>query len=198
MEIKETLLFKINDMNCEFRNLNKADISQDYVNGLMEQKSYIENIPTQVSLSSQMEYINGIYSSKSDTICGLFINEKMVGTAGAQLSTAFLQYIEIPTEFVATIGIFLFNKSYRGMGLGKTLVWAATLLNQNPFQAMWFGAGMEIENIPSLKSFLSCGFKKICEDETYNRVLLNYSELIKPDFIEDVEVRKIDQHAGQK
>ena len=78
------------------------------------------------------------------------------------------------------------------MGLGKTLVWAATYLHHNSIQTEWFGAGMAIENIPSLKSFLSCGFRQIYEDEESCRVLLNYSELTKPEFIKDETIREVD------
>ena len=51
---------------------------------------------------------------------------------------------------------------------------------------------MAIENIPSIKSFLSCGFRKIYEDKEYCRVLLNYTELIKPEFIKDEAIHAVD------
>ena len=182
----------MNDLICEFRTLNESDVSQDYVNGLQVQKEYIENVPSHVSISSQKKYINDILYSKRNTICGLFINNELVGTAGVQQSIKLLQYIEISAEFVVAIGIFVFNKSYRGKGLGKTLVWAATYLFHNSNQAEWFGAGMAKENIPSLKSFLSCGFRKIHEDKEYCKVLLNYTELIKPEFIKDEAIHAVD------
>ena len=39
------------------------------------------------------------------------------------------------------------------------------------------------ENIPSLKSFLSCGYEQIYEDDDNYRVLLNFQNLIKPKLI---------------
>ena len=192
MELEKNIIFKMNDLICEFRTLNESDVSQDYVSGLQVQKEYIENVPSHVSISSQKKYINDILYSKRNTICGLFINNELVGTAGVQPSIKFLQYIEVSAEFVAAIGIFVFSKSYRGKGLGKTLVWAATYLFHNSTQAEWFGAGMAIENVPSLKSFLSCGFRKIHEDKEYCRVLLNYTELIKPEFIKDEAIHAVD------
>lgn len=179
-------------MNCEFRTLYETDVSHDYVNGLKKQKKYIKNIPIHVNVSSQKIYINDIIYSKGDTICGLFINNELVGTAGVQSSTSFLQYIKVPAEYVATIGIYLFNKNYRRMGLGKTLVWAATYLYHNSIQAEWFGASMAIENIPSFKSFLSCGFRQIYEDGGSCKVLLNYSELTKPAFIKNETICDVD------
>ena len=100
----------MNDLTCEFRTLNESDVSQDYINGLKDQKKYIEKIPIHISVSSQKKYINDILYSKGDAICGLFINNELIGTAGVQQSIKFLQYIEVPTEFVAAIGIFVFNK----------------------------------------------------------------------------------------
>ena len=191
MELEKNIIFKMNDLICEFRTLNESDVSQDYVSGIQAQKEYIKNVPRHVSISSQKKYINDILYSEKNTICGLFINNELVGTAGVQPSIKFLQYIEVPVKFVAAIGIFVFNKSYRGKGLGKTLVWAATYLFHNSNQAEWFGAGMAIENIPSLKSFLSCGYRKIYEDKEYYKVLLNYTELMKPKFIKDETIHAV-------
>ena len=50
---------------------------------------------------------------------------------------------------LATVGIFIFNKSYRGTGLGKALVWASTYLFHECTQIKWFGAGMQKNNNPS-------------------------------------------------
>ena len=178
-------------MNCEFRTLHGSDVSKEYVDGLKQQTKYIMNIPKNVSISSQKKYVKDILCSKDDTICGLFINNKLVGTAGVQSSRSFLLSNKVTTEYVATIGIFLFNKRYRGMGLGKTLVWAATYLFHNASKLEWFGSGMAKENIPSLKSFLSCGFRKNYEDKENCKVLLNYSELTKPRFIKDSTIREV-------
>ena len=191
MELNKSISFKIYDLICEFKTLHNVDVKKEYVDGLREQTEYIENIPADVSISKQQKYIQEILLSEGDTICGLFINNKLVGTAGIQSSTLFLQYIEVPAKFVAMIGIFLFDKNYRGMKLGTTLVWAATYLYHNCVQVEWFGAGMEKENIPSLKSFLSCGYRKIYEDKENCKVLLNYSELTKPRFIKDITIREV-------
>ena len=89
MELGKFIFFKINKMNCEFKSLHETDVSQDYVSGLKYQKEYIMNIPSLVSFSSQKKYINDILYSKGDAICGLFINNELVGTAGIQSSTSF-------------------------------------------------------------------------------------------------------------
>jgi len=198
MELEKSILFKINDLNCEFRSINVSDISQDYIDGLKDQNKYIENIPAEVSFSSQKNYVEETLISEGDTICGLFLDSVLVGTAGVQLSLlkSFLKNINTPVDTLATVGIFVFNKSYRGMGLGKTLVWAAMYLFHNSTQTEWFGAGMAKENTPSLKSFMSCGFRQVYEDEENYKVLLNYSEITKPEFIKDEAIKVVNQIAG--
>ena len=170
-------------MNCEFRTINEMDVNIDYVDGLRKQTEYIKNIPSKITISKQKEYVNNVLSSEDNTICGLFINDALVGTSGIQSSTRFLEYIDAPAEYVSTIGIFVFNSSDRGKGLGKTLVWAATYLYHKYTAEVWFGAGMARDNISSANSFLSCGYRIVMDNEASYKVVLNISQLIKPDFI---------------
>ena len=195
MELNKFLSFKIYDLRCEFRTLHDSDVKKEYVDGLRKQTEYIENIPEDMSISKQQEYIQEILFSESDTICGLFINNELVGTAGIQSFVNFLQYVDVPADSISTIGIFIFDKNYLNMGLGKILVWSSAHLFHICTQSEWFGAGMAKENIPSLKSFLSCGFAQVYEDKESCRVLLNYSELIKPEFISELSIHETGQPA---
>ena len=86
MDLGRSLLFRIKDASCEFRTINEIDVSQEYIDGLNEQNEYIENIPGEVSFYSQKKYIKDIINSKNDSICGLFFDGELVGTAGIQLS----------------------------------------------------------------------------------------------------------------
>ena len=130
MELDKSLKFKLHDMVCNFRMINETDVNQDYVDGLQEQNKYIENIPANVSISNQKNYIKKTIKSKNGTICGLLLNDTLVGTAGIQLSfsESFLKNIANDVDELATVGIFVFNNRYRGIGLGKVLVWSATYL----------------------------------------------------------------------
>jgi RimJ/RimL family protein N-acetyltransferase len=190
MDLDKSLLFKINNTNCVFRTINETDVTQEYIDGLKEQNKYIENIPPNVSISRQQDYIKETINSKNNTICGLFLDGELVGTAGIQLSNSeiYVQDSENVINNVATIGIFVFSKSCRGKGLGKTLVWASTYLLHNAIQLEWFFAGMEIDNIPSNKSFLSCGFKNIDNSGKDYKVKIKISDLKKPAFIKKVVI----------
>ena len=193
MELDKYIKFKINDFSCEFKTLNELDVSQDYVEYLHEQNEYIQNIPADNSILNQKKYIKGILSSEGNTICGLYIDRKLVGSSGIQTSTTFLNELYTSGQNIASIGIFLFNKNYQGIGLGKVLVWTSTYLLHECTQTEWFGAGMLKKNVASLKSFLACGFKKIDENEEAIKVLLNYSELIKPKFINSEVIRTVEK-----
>ena len=115
----------------------------------------------------------------------------MVGTAGVQqsLSESFLRNIDVNVEKLATVGIFIFNKKFRGMVIGKTMVWIATSLFYKCTKVEWFGAGMEKENIPSYKSFLSCGYQKVLNKDKYCKVMINISDLKKPEFVKEEIVK---------
>ena len=193
MELKKSIFFKLNNLNCEFRTLNKKDVSQDYIDGLKEQSEYIENITAEVSFLSQKKYIQEILNCLDDTICGLFVNDEFVGTAGIQLSfsEAFLKNIDTHVDELATVRIFVFKKTYRGIGLGKVLVWAATYLFHYCTKMEWFGAGMEKTNVSSYKSFLSCGYKEFLVNYgKYFKLMANIYYLKKPDIFKEVIVNE--------
>ena len=187
MILEKKLLFKYKNFSSEFRTLLEKDVNQEYINGLKHQKEYIENIPSVVSFVSQKIYINKIINSKYDTISGLFMDGELVGTAGVQLS------IDKNTNIkFGTIGIFIFNLNYRGIGLGKALVLASTFLHNKITNTKLFVAGMEKSNTPSLKSFLSCGFQKTSEGEINYEVRLNFDQLIKPETISKINLKNFE------
>jgi hypothetical protein len=191
MELDKSLKFKLHDMVCNFRMINEADVNQYYVDGLKKQNKYIENIPTNVSITRQKNYIKNTLKSKKDTICGLLFNDALVGTAGIQLSfsESFLKDITTDVDEIATVGIFVFNNKYRGIGLGKVLIWAATYLFHYCIKTEWFGAGMGKENIPSYKSFLSCGYQEVLNEDKYYKVMINISDLKKPKFVKEEMIK---------
>jgi RimJ/RimL family protein N-acetyltransferase len=149
MKLKNKLVFSHSLGECTFRTITSEDVSDNYINGLKEELKFIENIPELINRSSQANYIMNIVNSEKDTICGLFLNSELIGTAGIQ---------NIMEGNRVSIGILLFNKKLRGHGFGKVLIWASCFLANNCRSTISFFAGMSKENLPSLKAFLACGF----------------------------------------
>ena len=57
MELEKYITFKIKNSECEFRTLNEFDVTHKYIEGLEEKIEFIENIPANLSISSQKQYI---------------------------------------------------------------------------------------------------------------------------------------------
>jgi hypothetical protein len=192
MELDRSIFFNLNDRCCEFRNLHPTDVSGEYIHGLKKQNKYLMNVPQKISFESQKNYIEKIIFSNNDCIFGIFVNNDLIGTSGIQLSQNLSKYVNSFEEKIATIGIFIFHKKILSSGFGKILVWSSTYLYHFCTGTKWFGAGMENENIPSIKSFLSCGFNKSSYINGITRVYINYEDLIKPDNITNTSIIKID------
>jgi RimJ/RimL family protein N-acetyltransferase len=172
MILSGSLQFIYGDENCTFRTIYPEDVTQDYIDGLSKEKKYLSNIPSNVSIESQQRYISHIIDSSQDTICGLFLDEVLVGTAGLQNL--------VPGKY-ATIGIFLFSTAVRGKGLGKVLVWAASKLALKEIQIAGTLGGVEPDNIPSVKSFLACGgVDKFDKERNIHQFYISVSNLETP------------------
>jgi RimJ/RimL family protein N-acetyltransferase len=177
MKFKKKLDFLYDEQKCEFRSIFGSDLTDEYISELKKGNKYIENIPVNVNKQSQSGYINTIVESENNVICGLFVNSKLIGTAGIQ---------NIGSNSISTIGLYIFDQNVRGQGFGKAIVWASCFLANLCENVEDFGAGMKKTNIPSFKSFTSCGFQiSIRSDESY-KVNLNIKDLLKPKNIVNV------------
>ena len=181
MEFIKKLSFICQRSRCEFRTIGANDVSDAYVEGLKKQNEYLENNPKDMNKKIQEEYIKRILASDDDTICGLFFDSELIGTAG-------IQNIMGKREGPTTMGIFLFNDGLRGKGYGKTLVWASAFLTNACHHNTRFGAGMKKQNQPSFRSFISCGFRKVFEDDALIKVELSFESLQAPEFISHVQL----------
>ena len=128
------------------------------------------------------KYINELISSEIKTICGLFID-------GELIATATVKKIENSEDVTwGAIGIFIFDTSFRGKGLGKLLVWCSCYLAHKSIALNIFRAGMEKKNISSLRSFQACNFMNIDENDKYYNVELDINNLLEPKNIYNIEI----------
>ena len=177
MILKKTLNFHYLDQKCVFRSINTKDITENYLEGLRNETKYLENKPQEISRSSQSEYITNIEQSNDNCICGLFVNDTLIGTAGIQ---------NLDSNDPISFGIFIFETSFKGLGFGKVLVWASIYISYYCTNQIAFFAGMKKENRPSLNSFISCGFKMTNETEDCYLVKLKFQNLVYPVGIKNI------------
>jgi RimJ/RimL family protein N-acetyltransferase len=177
MEINKKITFNCNNEISEFRMLTINDVTESYIRCLRNQRQFLENCKPDITLTQQQEYIKNILSSDFDTICGLLVNSKLIGTSGIQ---------GIRKDGFATIGIFVLEERLRGRGYGKTLVWCGCSLLSTCCGITKVAAGVKKINIPSLNSFISCGFEVVKENADSCLLQLRCENLIKPNIISHV------------
>lgn len=175
MYIENKIVFELNACRCEYRALKPDDVTDEYVEALVNDTGFIENAQG-VTVQTQRKYVQSIVDSQSNAICGVFYNNTLAGTSGIQFEAT-----------RATFGILVFDR-YRGLGLGKSLVWLASVYCSEFFDVDCFCAGAKEENIPSIRSFLSCGFKE--KNKNCGTLYFECFEdlLIKPEIISQYEV----------
>ncbi len=193
MKLGKKLKFTINNSECIFRTLTPEDVSQSYINALKKTRGLIENVPEDINIEWQQSYIKEVLLSPCDTIYGLFLDSELIGTAGIQnLAVAGIatRAIEMAVGYTygCTIGILILGEMVRGRGYGKTLVWAACYLVNNSCGVETFEAAVKKNNVPSLKSFLTCGFKVTKESSDGVNVEVKIGELVKPEFVERITI----------
>ncbi len=200
MKLENKLKFNIRNNEYIFRTLTPEDVSQSYVNALKKARGLIENVPEDINIEWQRSYIKEVLLSPGDTIYGLFLDSELIGTAGIQN----LAVAGTPTRAVkmavgytygCILGILIIGEMLRGKGYGKTLVWAACYLANNFCGVETFEAGVKKNNLPSLKSFLSCGFKVTEENADSVSVEVKIGELVKPEFIERIIIEVDDRRS---
>ncbi len=179
MELNHKLVFNIESAAVELRCVKPTDVTDSYIDGLINQREYLIWNPEHITLKKQQDYVYKISISNNDIILGLFINSALIGTAGVQ---------NLLTGKRPAIGIFIFSENQRQRGLGKTLLWSGSYLLNKSIGIMHIYANMVRNNVPSLKAFLSCGYKIIEESKSEYWVGLDINNLVKPVFIKNCKL----------
>lgn len=191
LELRKTLKFIIDTSECIFRTLSPEDVSEFYAHSLRKERELLEKVPEDITIKWQQNYIKKFLLSPCDTICGLFMDSELIGTSGIQnisvngIATRCIKMAKGYT-YDCTLGIFVLSEMLRGRGYGRTLVWASCYLVNNCFGVETFKASMKKNNIPSLKSFLACGFQVKEESIDGLNVELKIGDLLKPEFIDKI------------
>jgi len=193
MELDKCLALSLRAEKCLFRVVFPREVTESYIIGLREQRRYLINTNKKLSLLEQSTYVARILESPNDLLMGLFVKGELVGTSGIQMLEEPCQEGISSAASYAAMGVFVFNPSDRGKGYGKTMIWAGVYLLNSILKISTFRAGMEKENIPSFRTFFSCGFRKYEEVGSTFKLSLMIGQLKKPAFITDISVSSLSQ-----
>ena len=193
MDLDKYLAFFLRAEKCQFRVVLPHEVTESYIIGLREQERYLINTNRKISLPEQSTYVAHILESSNDLLMGLFVEGELVGTSGIQMFGEPCQEGISSDASYATMGVFVFDPSDRGRGYGKTMLWAGVYLLNSTLKMSIFRAGMEKQNIPSFRTFFSCGFRKYEEVGSTFKLSLMIDQLKKPAFITDISVSSLSQ-----
>jgi len=193
MDLDRYLAFSLRAGKCQFRVVLPHEVTESYIIGLRAQKRYLINTNKKISLTAQSDYVARILESPDGLLMGLFVEGELVGTSGIQTFGEPCQEGISSDASYATMGVFVFNLSDRGKGYGKAMIWAGVYLLNSTLKMNSFRAEMEKQNIPSFRTFLSCGFRKYEEVGSTFKLSLMIDQLKKPAFITDISVSSLSQ-----
>ena len=193
MDLDRYLAFSLRAGKCQFRVVLPHEVTESYIIGLRAQKRYLINTNKKISLTAQSDYVARILESPDGLLMGLFVEGELVGTSGIQMFGKPCQEGISSDASYATMGVFVFNLSDRGKGYGKAMIWAGVYLLNSTLKMNSFRAEMEKQNIPSFRTFLSCGFRKYEEVGSTFKLSLMIDQLKKPAFITDISVSSLSQ-----
>jgi GNAT superfamily N-acetyltransferase len=195
MKLEKKVKFTLRNRECVFRTLTPEDVSQVYVNALKKTRSLVENVPEDINIEWQQSYIEEVLLSPCDTICGLFLDSELIGTAGIQnlaVAGTATRAIEMAVGYTygCTVGTFVLSEMSRGQGYGKVLLWAACYLANRCCGVETFEAGQKKSNIPAVKAGLACGFRAKKESADGVNIEVKIGELVKPELVERIVIEE--------
>tara|TARA_B100001093_G_C26705380_1_gene960968 strand:- start:388 stop:975 length:588 start_codon:yes stop_codon:yes gene_type:complete len=154
MIVSHQVNFKCKGLEYILRNLEASHLNNAYISFLTNKETfqYTSVSSTEVTLDSQVEYVDNINGSMFDAILGIYSGcNQLIGTVG-------FQNFNHP-DYVPTIGILIASSDYRGRGLAPLFLYGACrlLFKENKHWSFVF-AGIENSNLASIKSFQRIGF----------------------------------------
>jgi RimJ/RimL family protein N-acetyltransferase len=188
MHFNTVLSFNIDGNRYYYRCLSEEDVNSTYINGLNNENKYLVNVPPKATIETQKKYIKRILLSKDQSICGLFLNEELIASAGIQYcySKAFIKGTSVTDSNLATHGRFVFEEENRGKGYGKTLIWATVAYINRTKGTQWFGGGIKRDNVASIKSDLSCGYEIIHRGSDIVKLAVHVDNVKHPKVVTDI------------
>ena len=181
MQIDARLRFQLKGKHSLFRNLEPSDISREYLKSLRQAGTYLSNTGPEITRHQQSEYLRAILRSENDTIFGLFVEKRLIGTVGCQ---------NISRSSEATLGLLIFPETIRNKGYGSTAIWCACRLLSADRGVYSFRAGVSADNLASKRLFHRSGFRETKHIENENKVVYRalISDVTQPSQVESPKI----------
>ena len=150
MLLSKTQKFKRKKFNLKIRAILPKDITKNYIKSLNFNKFVRYNINDKITKKIQIKYVKDINKSSNNILIGVFNQNKLVGTCGAQQKSKKKYYI----------GIFIFEKDFKGLKLSKILIIFLSYFLKKIKSVNYIYASVNKKNFISHNLFKSLGFKE--------------------------------------
>ena len=147
MEFKNKLQIKFKNNNFTIKQIKKTHINYKYVNVMIRYKFFL-SFP-KISITKQKDYIDKIIKSKTKIILGLYMGKNLIFSSG----------IQVLKRNKISLGILNIDTKYKRKGIAKVFLYCIMYYFKNFLNIKNFIAGVDMQNLPSLKLFKSLNFK---------------------------------------
>jgi len=165
MKFKYRLYIKFKNNNYIIKQIKKNHVNYKYVKSILKHKNIL-SFP-QISIAKQKNYIDKIIRSKTKIILGLYKGKNLIFSSG----------IQVLKKNNICLGILNIDSKYKGKGIAKVFLYTIMIYFKNFLNIKKFIAGVDMQNLPSLKLFKSLNFKLKYKKEKSYLFELNSSNL---------------------
>jgi|TARA_B110000037_G_scaffold159923_1_gene180576 RimJ/RimL family protein N-acetyltransferase len=147
MEFKKRVDINFKNKKYSIKQLKKAHIDSKYLQSIEKYKFFLSFPET--TIHKQKDYIDKIILSKNKIILGLYKDKNLIFSSGLQL----LKKNKI------SLGILNIDSKYLNKGMAKVFLYTIMRFFKNYLNTKYFIAGVNIQNLPSIKLFKSLNFR---------------------------------------
>ena len=152
----ETITIRIETKRLILRNLKVGDVTEEYVNWLNDPdiNRYISTANSMQTNYSCIAYVESFEGRNDVALVGIFLKDENIHIGNLSLFP--------PIDWhnkKASVGITIGRKEYLGMGYATEGLNAIKEYCFNSLKLHHLWAGVNTDNITSIKLFLRCGFK---------------------------------------
>lgn len=154
--LAERIAIRIEPKRLTLRNLTVKDVSEEYVNWLNDSdiNKYLSTSNIVQTSDSCIAYVESFEGRNDVALVGIFLKDKNTHIGNLTLFP--------PIDWLnrkASVGISIGRKEYQGMGYAEEALNAIKEYCFKRIKLHHLWAGVNVDNIASIKLFQKCGFK---------------------------------------